>query len=31
MSDATYRRAMASVFARRACAQAAADPAEVRS
>jgi CO/xanthine dehydrogenase FAD-binding subunit len=31
MSDATYRRAMASVFARRACARAAADPAEVRS
>jgi aerobic carbon-monoxide dehydrogenase medium subunit len=29
MSDATYRRAMASVFARRACAEAASDPAEV--
>ncbi len=31
MSDATYRREMASVFARRACAAAAAPEAEVRS
>jgi carbon-monoxide dehydrogenase medium subunit len=31
LSDATYRRAMASVFARRACAEAAANSAEVRS